>query len=107
MIFIDADLSLIIKCPLPPVVIEISFLPATLAFLGPPGESAVFALHGQWSVSWIAVFSDFYLIHVSLSCCPVLKQAQFWSHLSWVQRKWLGAERNRLAPISSEIFARN
>ena len=43
MIFINADLNLIIECFTPPVVITISFLQVTFPFSSSPGESAVFA----------------------------------------------------------------
>ena len=43
MIFINADLSLIIERFTPLVVITISFLQVTFPFSSSPGESAVFA----------------------------------------------------------------
>lgn len=43
VIFINADLSLILKCFVPPVVFKISSLQVTLPFPGSLGKSALFA----------------------------------------------------------------
>lgn len=43
MIFINADLSLLIERFMPPVVITILFLQVTFPFSSSPGDSAIFA----------------------------------------------------------------
>lgn len=71
MIFINADLSLLIEFFMPPVVITILFLQVTFPFSSSPGESAVFAFRVGGQLNGCAFL--FVPIPIFLSCCPAYK----------------------------------
>lgn len=74
MIFINADLSLIIKFFITPVVLKFHSSKWHIPLLAPQGNELYLP---SWSVvGWMAIFSDFYPLRF-LSCCPGLKRAQF------------------------------
>lgn len=79
MIFISADLSLRIKCFIPPVVIKISFLQVTLPFFGSVGNQLY--LPSVSVVSWMAVLSDFYSFRFFSPAALPESRAQFGSNL--------------------------